>query len=174
MYEENSNEAELGRYGENLVLDWLGSLGYRAKIYMKGSGRAQIKRFVGDKNTYRYPDIEVFMNENCLDIKFLVEVKTLEEPYLEVEYYKLMKRGENVDSNLGVAIKLENFLDYLKLHDKYGFVVRVVFVVKSTGNWYWQNIEELNETKSYNENLFGKGKHYFWRFSKLRTDFKGR
>ena len=174
MYDINSEKVKSGDECEEMILDWLYSIGYYPKLYRMKDGSAQIKLIDGKRRIY--PDIEVFVNQGFVDLKMLVEVKSFKEPVVRPEMYSYWKQGNEIkDKNFGVAIHVKNFLNYLAIWQDTGIPVRIIFVIKSTGDWYWQHVQELNECRVYYENLFRDGENcYFWSLDKLRTDFKGR
>lgn len=176
MWLRDSKNTLMGDRNEKDVLNWLRSLGYSAELYRMENGGAQIKTFEGDPRKYVYPDIEVYTDPNFLNLKFLVEVKSFTEECLERDNY--IRKSQNVfvpKDKYGVAIKVNSFLSYLELKNKYDLKVRIIFIVESTGNWYWQNVDVLNDCRRYAEDMFSTGENfYFWRFEKLRTDFKNR
>jgi len=176
VWKSNSDNTKMGDKNEKQVLDWLESIGYTGKLYRTKNGGAQIKVYSGDNRKYIYPDIEVFVNGSSVDIKYLVEVKSIREPHLQRDDYIRNIRGEKIDKEkFGVGIHCKNFNSYMALLENYWFDVRIVFIVESTGQWYWEEVDKLNSFRRYSENLFGDGEDcYFWRFSSLRTDFKNR
>lgn len=173
MYDINSEKVKAGNRCEKMVLDWLYSIGYFPKLYRTETGGAQIRNILG--KTYIYPDIEVFIDSGFVDLKMLVEVKSHKEPVVQSHLYGYWINGGNLsDDKFGVAIRVETFFNYYRIWETIDYPVRVIFVVESTENWYWQSIEELYETKKYCRKMYPDGDAYFWYFSDLRTDFKGR
>lgn len=138
------------------------------------NGGAQLKHFSKRENPYIYPDIEIFIDENHTDLKFLVDSKSLADYTLSRNnWFKKNILKESIDPKFnGVAIHIKNFDDYYFLHIDYGFDVRIIFEIISDGKWFWQKVEKLEETREFVGNIFRDGEDcYFWYLNHLRTDF---
>lgn len=162
---------KIGKYHEELVLEWAKSKNYHCKLYSSGKGKAQIKIYNG--KTYIHPDIEVFTDSTEIKIKMLIEVKSFSEKYLMRDSYFKKLFGQDVsDDEYGFPIKCKNFDSYYSIYEDYGIDVRCIFCLKDESQWWWQRINKMNKTKHFEAKGFGKDiPAYFWYLKDLRTDF---
>ena len=172
-WEKGSAKVEMGDEHENIICEWLSSIGYYPIIYRMPNGGAQIK--VKKGKTYICPDVEVYLENGHINLKMLVEVKSLSQPSL-LNYFDFSRRKKGYpvdDAKNGVGLHQKNFDSYFSIYQDFGYDVRVLFVITESGKWYWEYAKNMNEDKINAGNLFNDGKQcYFWYLSSLRTDFR--
>lgn len=171
-YRKDSSKVKQGDKYEELVCEWAESIGYYPKLFKMENGGAQLRSFPKRNDPYIYPDIEIFVDKNHTDLKFLVDSKSLSDYTLSRKnWIKKNILNEPVDQKFnGVAIHTKNFDDYYSLHIDYEFDVRIIFEIISDGKWFWQKVEKLEETREFVGNIFKDGKDcYFWYLNSLRA-----
>jgi hypothetical protein len=150
----------IGRDSENRFLENLHNVGKIAEIYyLKHNGKKYqlIETF---KNIFvRCPDIQI--TENNGEVILRIEVKSFTKLY--------SNEGEHF-----VTIPVVQFDDYLQLLKFEEIEIKVVFHVKRTDDWYWENLIVLDMSKSAPKRAyFPKDDrfHYLWNHKDLRTNF---
>lgn len=119
-----------GQVYEKKVLKLLKDSKKDAELYLinKNGKDCQIIELSNGKFV-RCPDIQVF--KNAKEVVLRIEVKSMKDLY------------KTKDGSF-VTIKYEQFEDYYSLLSSEEVEIKVVFIMKKTGEWFWQDLFMLS------------------------------
>jgi len=142
-----------GRVWETKFAERLQAKGISCEVFQDENGTQCVK--VEDKDC-ACPDIVVYNNGQ--EVILRIEVKTLQKLY----------------DGFGVTIPVTHFEDYITIQKSDKIPVRIVFYIIGLKEWYWNTLDNLNESKSSLGKAYFPGdkrEHYVWRVEYLETDF---
>lgn len=162
-YDPNSREAKMGKWGEELVKDWLTSKGFFPKICSPNNPQFEL---FNNGDMARHPDIMVYLDKDCVRLGMYVEVKTLGTTTVLKNAF-IGKKVETVPSNeQAFCIGKYQFDDYVKFKKYLKKKVEIVFLIyKNTAFKYHEEVSYLDKKKFQlpNDNYW-----YYWLVSDLK------
>lgn len=137
----------------------------RLNIFYDDDGNETHQKITIKGKEMIYPDIEISMIKNSIEVKYLIEVKSTHK-YVNIGFVDCDKLSPD---EYYVSIPQYQFLDYVKLQNYMKVPIKVIFVIKNDGSWLGQSLDFLDETKLSVENAYNdKTSHYFWNIDWLK------
>ncbi len=151
---------ERGRESEDKFLENLHNLGRIAEIYYLERNGKKYQLIETFKNIFvRCPDIQI--TENNGEVILRIEVKSFTKLYSD-------------DGKYFVTIPKVQFEDYISLLEFEEIEIKVVFHIRNSDTWCWEDLITLDSKKSKPKKAYfprDDRYHYLWDYETLNTNF---
>ena len=155
------DKLKLGKHNEDRVEIFLKNKGWNVKrnTFYDNSGN-EVSQFIVINNYPKsYPDFTVEKYKDFINIKYLVEVKSMRRYF--------------VNGSPAVTIPCYQFLSYKDIQDSEEIPVHIVFILHEDAfdkeEWYTETLNKLNKSKTYIENAYkDEDKHFVWKLINLK------